>query len=263
MKKIIITALSSAFLFSSINIAYTATKLNEKDKEFFYETLFREPDTDMFIDNSSGITVNGKKLGQFKSSSKGITVYLSLYQAFKNFSKIENEYEDKLIGKYAGIPPYQKGHEEDFSFGHFNPDLIKWGIDNLYISPDTLIYGVKAQDIYNKSFQRYFRLTTESYLYLTKKKGLYKTEQNKYIGEYNKTIKNETYSFFGPEYLELRYNKLAQFKQYNDDRFTYSPGIAIGFWLRRGLDKTDKVLWSGLKQVMTNYDKEWFKKVSK
>lgn len=261
MKK---TLIISTLLLSSVSIVYAATvKISDKDRETFYNTIFRAPSSDMFVDNSNGITINGNKIGQFKSGTSGMTTYLDFYDTFREINKNKDLYKEKALAEYAGLPLYQKGHDEDYSFGHYNPDLIKWGINNLYITPNTQIYGVKAQDIYNNSFRRYFRLTTEAYLYLNKKKGLYKTEQNKYIGEYNKTLKDEEYVFFGPEYLDLKYSKLGVFKQYNDENFTYTPGVAVGFWLRRGLDKTDKVVWSGLKKVMTNYDKEWFKKVSK
>lgn len=262
MKKILIGTLCSVLTISSLGYA-ASNKMSVKDRDLFYSNLFKSPSDYMFVENSDGLEINGKKIGQFKSGTSGMTTYLDFYDTFEDLVNNKDIYSQKALEAYTGIPLIQKGHEQNYSFGHYNPQIIKWGINNLYISPDTKIYGVKAQDIYNSSFKRYFRLTTESYLYLTKKKGLYKAEQNKYIGEYNKTLKDEEYIFFGPEYLDLRYNNLSQFKNYNDKNFTYTPGVAVGFWLRRGLDKTDKVVWEGLKKVMSNYDKEWFKKVSK
>lgn len=263
MKKKIISGLSLLILISTMGLSYSSTiKINQKDKETFYTMFFEKIDTDMFVNNEKGITINGNQIGQFKSGTTGITIYLSFYYIFKKFSKIEDFYEDNAIAKFAGVEAYQKNNNNN-AFKYYNPELINWGINNLYISPDTKIYDIKAQDIYNSSFQRYFRLTTEAYIYLNKKKGLYKEEQKKYINEYNKTLKDEMYNFFGPEYLDLRYNKIGSFKQYNQEDFRYTTGTAIGFWLRRGLDKTDKIVWKGLKKIMINYDKEWFKKVSR
>ena len=261
MKKILITSISSMIVLSLSGIGYTATKLTEKDKNFFYTTLFSDINTDMFNNKANPLEINGKKLGEFKSGTTGITVYLSIYQTFSKFSKLENLYEDELIGKYAGVTPYSKENKADSAFKYYNPDFIKWGIDNLYISPETEIYGVKAKDIYNKSFQRYFRLTAESYLYLNKKKGLYKAEQKKYIDSYNKSKDKEDGYFEGIDYLKNKFDN--SLKSYNQEEYSYTPGIAVGFWLRRGIDKTDKTLWSGLKKIMINYDNEWFKKVSR
>ena len=255
--------ISVTLLISPITLVYSATtRMSQNDKETFYTMLFENPDMDMFIDNDKGVYINGKQIGQFKSGTTGITTYLSFYSLFQNFSKLQDIYNDEAIAKFAGLEAYQKGKNNE-GFKYYNPELIKWGIDNLYISPDTKIYNVKAQDIYNSSFQRFFRLTTEAYIYLNHKKSFYKNEQQKYISEYDKQQKDETYNFFGPEYLDLRYNKLLNFKQYNDDKFTYTIGVAIGFWLRRGLDKTDKFVWQGLKKIMLHYDKSWFKKVNK
>ncbi|MFN4149855.1 MAG: hypothetical protein ACK4IX_02845 [Candidatus Sericytochromatia bacterium] len=263
MKKTMLTTISSLLLVTSISFAVTSKKMPDTTKELFYKNFFSNIDTDMFINNENGITVNGKQIGDFRSGTSGITVYLSLFDHFKNATLVKEEYDIEVISKYSGIQPYQKGHENDRwdLFKFYNPDLIKWGIDNLYISPDTKIYDLTAQDIYNKSFQRYFRLTAETYLYLNSKKGMYKSEQNKYMDAYNKGIKSEDAYFDGIGYLTKKYDKV--FKEYNKEEFSYSPGIATGFWLRRGIDKTDKVLWDGLKKIMTNYDKEWFKKVNK
>ncbi len=261
MKKLIIASISSIVILSLSSVGFTATKLTEKDKKFFYTTLFSDIDKDMFNDKPDLLEINGKKLGEFKSNTTSLMVYLSIYQAFSKFSKLENVYEDELIGKYAGITPYSKEYKEDSAFKYYNKDLIKWGVDALYISPETEIYGVKAQEIYTKSFQRFFRLTTESYIYLNNKKGNYKAEQKRYMDSYNKSKVNEEEYFDGIEYLKKRFD--YSIKGYNDPDYSYTAGIASGFWLRRGIDKTDKAIWSGLKKIMTNYDKEWFKKVSK
>lgn len=34
--------------------------------------------------------------------------------------------------------------------------------------------------------------------------------------------------------------------------------MAIGFWLRRGIDNTHIELWTGLRKVLLMYDKEWY-----
>lgn len=260
MKKAFITVISTTFVLTSIGIGYTATKLTDKDKSFFYTTLFSDIDTDMFTKKATPIVVNGKELGEFRSSTKGIITYLSVYRAFKQFSGIEELEENELIAKYAGIPIYQKGYEQS-EIKYYNPNLIKWGVDNLYIEPNTQIYGVKAKDIYTKSFQRFFRLTTESYIFLNKKKGMYKDEQKKYMDNYKKSLDDIEDAPDSIDYLTKKFDNSLRI--YNNDEFTYSPGIAVGFWLRRGIDKTDKVLWSGLKRIMNNYDKEWFVKVNK
>ncbi|MBC7475185.1 MAG: hypothetical protein H7263_12900 [Candidatus Sericytochromatia bacterium] len=263
-KKNVLSVVCSISVLSCLGVSYAVTNLSEKDRVTIYENIFvKDFNTQFFNEKPNMLEINGNKIGLYRANMKLLMEDVSLINAFKSFSK-NNEYIDSedILAKYSGIPALQKGKDKDELFRYYNPDFIKWGIENFYISPKTEIYGVKAQEIYDKSFQRFFRLTAQSYIFLNKKQGFYKKEQKRYMDAYNagRRAKDPVY-FFAPSYLYDNYDK--PLKEYSQEALTYDPGTAVGFWLRRGLDKTDKVVWSGINKVMKNYDNEWFKKVSK
>ena len=267
LKKRLLSVVCSISVLSSIGISYAVTNLTQKDKVAVYENLFdKDLYLELFNDRPNMLQMNNHKIGVYRANMKLLFEDVSMSSAFRKFSKNEEAmYAQDRFAKYSGIPAIQKG-KEDAAFKYYNPDFIKWCITNFYIEPATEIYGIKAQDIYDKSFKDFFRITASSYVFLNKKKGYYKAEQKSYLDAYNAGMREKNPVYFdGPFYLYERYNKIEkkELKDYYKADFSYDPSTAMGFWVRRGIDKTDKVIWGGIKKVMSNYDKEWFKKNNK
>ncbi|MFN8575219.1 MAG: hypothetical protein U0354_00015 [Candidatus Sericytochromatia bacterium] len=263
MKKSLVTILSSSIILGT-GITYAVNSgLSSNDKIKFVENIFDEKFNNYFFNETPNmLEVNGHKVGIFRANMNILASEVSLLRALEKVLKdSEAYYYGKKISSFSEINFIQKGKEKE-PFSYIDHKFVKWATDNLYISPDTTIYNVKAKDIYNSSFQRFFRLTTESYLFLNKKKGFYKSEQKNYMNLYNESNKDDaTINFFAPFYY-AKYDTDPQLKPYVEKDYSYTPAIAISFWLRRGMDGSDKLLWQGLQKVMTNYDKEWFKKAT-
>ena len=144
---------------------------------------------------------------------------------------------------------------KEYDFNYYNPDFIAWGVENMVPDPENSIGGMLAREIYQNCYSRFFRLNTEAYLWL---------EQNGYEihqGQYVDAMQNV--DFEGLNYLERRYR--GELDHYTDEHTRYwgdwTPELAIGFWLRRGLDGTHDELWEGLMKVLETYDAEWLAEI--
>ena len=157
------------------------------------------------------------------------------------------------IEKISGLPAKVE-KEILVPFDWYNPELIQWGAENMIPEPDQSIAGYLAQELYDNNYSRFFRLQTESYLWL--QDHGYAMHQ----GQYLDAMKNV--DFEGLTYLENRYRgELTQYvPSYGYDSSDWLPEIAIGFWLRRGIDGTHEELWEGLRKLLVTYDADWWSK---
>jgi hypothetical protein len=60
------------------------------------------------------------------------------------------------------------------------------------------------------------------------------------------------------DWLMERYQEWLPAYPHQADGTSQTAQMAIGFWLRRGLDGTHTELWTGLRKVLLSYDREWF-----
>lgn len=141
---------------------------------------------------------------------------------------------------------------DEFGFDYYNPDFVNWGIENIVPEPNNVIGTYLAQEIYDQSLSRFFRINADAYLWLLEQG--YPLHQGQYVDAMG------TVDFEGTYYLERRYRGVLP--EYVDEETFYygdwTPEIAIGFWLRRGLDGTSDELWAGLNQLLNTYDTEWW-----
>ena len=133
-------------------------------------------------------------------------------------------------------------------FAHYNPMIIRWATNHMIPNPnDKNIQGIRFQDMYNELYRNNIRVIAKSYLYFKDEKS-YKNAQIQYL----KAMKDP--DFNGPTYL---YNNYGEKK---DVPFLFDRHMAIGFWLRRGIDGTNDEIWQCLSKVLRMYDRGWFNK---
>jgi hypothetical protein len=208
---------------------------------------------DYMFGGGSSIQIGGSSYATFTGGISGILYYGDLNNCVaEHLGGQASSYSDNSpFAKLAGVPLYSDLMDDTKPFGFFNPELIKWGHENLVPPATATIAGVPITDVYTFVFARFFRMMTEAYLWLAQSGNARKEED-----EYWKMAQKK--NVYGVEWLQNRYNgELAPY-QVAWDGTSMTPQMAIGFWLRRGLDGTSGELWIGLKKVMTRFDATWF-----
>lgn len=207
---------------------------------------------------SFGVKMGGFYLTSFFNRQSGIKK--NIYARNDEYSC--NKYDMKSIAYVSGIPvfnPKIKQHLQikeniydggiNDGFTYYNPTLIKWATRYLIPKPkDKNSQGITFQKIYDELYKNNVRFFAKNYLYFKDEKT-YKNAQLHY------KISMKTKEFNGPEYLYKYYS-------YENDHVNmgglYTP-IAIGFWIRRGIDGTNDELWQCFVKILKLYDHDWFK----
>ncbi|MBW2263035.1 MAG: hypothetical protein JRG91_13740 [Deltaproteobacteria bacterium] len=213
---------------------------------------FRKPYSYMF-GSSAPIDVGGTSFGMLLAGIGGILYYGDLNQCFAEQmdTGVTSYSDNKPFAKMSGLPIHSDRMDGSQPFGLYNPDIVVWGYTNLIPAQTDLIAGVPAQTIYSGVFSRFFRMMTESHLYLVQS-GTYRQEMDAYWKMANQTGQD------GIDYLQARYQGTLPDYGGSWDGTSMTPQMAIGFWLRRGLDGTNEELWTGLKKVMLRFDGQWY-----
>ena len=166
------------------------------------------------------------------------------------------------LQKISGIPVFTKTENNDTvsmsrfysaRFSYVNPDFVRWVFRYCVPDPSMKVGGVTCLDIYRVVFSRLFRMLTEARLLLVNE-GIYEKE----IAAYSEAM--PTADFMGVFYLENRFaSRLTEYQCTDQDVLPpYQPWMAVGFWLRRGIDGSADEIWKGMTGFMGKYDKEWF-----
>jgi hypothetical protein len=213
---------------------------------------FRKPYSYMFS-TASPVTVGDRSFGMLLAGINGILYYGDLNQCFAEQMEtgVTSYSDNQPFEKMSGLPLHSDQMFETQPFGFYNPDLVVWGYTNLIPATTDTIAGVPAQTIYTGVFSRFFRMMTESYLHLVDQ-GIYRQEMDAYW-DMATTGKKD-----GIDYLQARYMEVLPGYGGTWDGTSMTPQMAIGFWLRRGLDGTSDELWTGLKKVMLRFDGTWY-----
>ena len=235
-----------------------------KKFEAIYDCTFRSGGAweYMFETGTSGrdIEIYGRSYGSFTAGPSGIMHYSGLSEcAAKELNQPKNKFSFNGLDfaeAMAGIPAYtNRGRTELYgsnSFRFVNPALIAWGAQYVIPDPKAKIDGKTMQEIYDVIFARFGRLMVESYLMLEVN---YDPVGEEYAYMQEAMSAKE---FNGLAYLNERYGRVLLTYTTELDYGGLEPALAIGFWLRRGIDGTKPGLWEGLKAGMMIYDKEWF-----
>ncbi len=241
-------------IFQTVSLAGSSKKLTQKEKEIFHANIFTKENFPCYSDTEKPLSMNNEKLC-------GYIVPTYLPYLLSNASKMLVDKSIKFT-TYDGIYPYleyvsglktytkEYNYEENISY--FNPEMIQWVSYNFYDKPDGKTLGVNNKDIYNSFFKENLREYARVYVGL-KKRG----DFDKKVEEYKESLKKDPYSgvdFTDNFTITLKLDIKSEPREYEDYRI-------VGFWLRRGIDGTEKVSWSSLRRTMEDYDKEWFKSI--
>jgi hypothetical protein len=227
---------------------------------FFQKTGFSSPSDYMFDYSTENIIVpNGDpstgdgRLGMYKLTNAELTYYLN--DAVKRFQEFEGYDNEHYLWELTGINLYtSKARGYEFAgngtrFNYINPQMIAWAETYLVPPPDANILGYRAQDYYDKCFQRIARLSAISYLYLSNSDFAGEADLYKYAADEEE--------FYGPNYLMQRYSPI-DLDEYEVRAEGWSESAYfIGFWLRRKVDGTDYKCWNAMRKLLLQYDKTW------
>jgi hypothetical protein len=254
------TLVISVVLLGGVAVAGGPSKakpLPAKSLVALYEHWLERPYEYMFDRSAKALTVGQNSYGQYLGGINGILKYGSLIDAAAKLLQLAKPSFGDLrpIEKLAALAIYVKEDSSGRTFSHFNPALVRWGYANLIPKPEAKILGHSCRTIYDKVFSRYFRLMTESYLYLERGK-----RWDKETAAYAKAIKTKR---GGIPYLERRYAGLLSQYSVSRNGTNFTPPMAIGFWVRRKMDSTAADLWAGLSRLMKVYDGAFLAKAEK
>ena len=219
-----------------------------------YHHWFTRPYEYMFDRNKTVLSVRGRNYGRFMAGIDGIVLYGGVASAAAKHLKLKGRhrfYDLKPIEKLSGHKVYLRKSNSHRTFSRFNPKLIRWGHRNLIPAPQDRLQGHTFQTIYDAIFSRFFRLMADSYLFLHHKRSV-KQEARAYL----RAMKRR--KFAGIAYLQNRYRGDLQAYSCQQDGTNFTPQMAVGFWIRRSVDRTDRELYAGLQRVMTLYDGVWW-----
>ena len=232
-------------------------KLSPKSVQKLYESWFQKPYEYMFDRSASKLTVGQKDFGTYQGGINGILKYGSLIDAAAKAVGLPSaSFGDlKPIERLARLAVYVQQDATGLTYSQFNPALIRWGHQNLIPKPQTKLLNQTCRVIYDKIFSRFFRLMTESYLYLDQGQ-----RWDKEVAAYKQAIKLKR---AGLPYLHQRFAGVLS--QYNlpRDGTSFTPPMALGFWVRRRMDTTSGELWTGLGKLMASYDGPYWSKLQK
>lgn len=207
--------------------------------------------------------VGTKTAGFYLTSLFNFQIGIKKNITIKDGQYLCDQYDMKSIELISGIPvhnPNIKQHSSVKSnfynsrindgFAHYNPELIVWAANNLIPDPkQSNIQGFMFQEIYDELYKKNFRLLVESYLYF-KDEESYQAAQKNYLA----AMKQK--DFNGATYL---FNKYPN----NGCDFCFDKHVAIGFWIRRGIDGTNDEIWQAFTKVLKQYDSKWFRTAMK
>ncbi len=144
------------------------------------------------------------------------------------------------------------GSTEDSPFAHINPQIIRWGIDNLIPSPEYTVRGVTYRKIYENCFRDITRLYALCYVYLTNVKDI-SAEAHAYKSAFSDE------EFHAIPWLSDRYD---DFRSDIDERVSYRSDQIFGFWLRRYLDGSADVIWEAFSYLLSLYDNQFLQNIT-
>lgn len=157
-------------------------------------------------------------------------------------------------------------YEEEFLF--VNPDFVAWFSANMIPDPnDKQVNGWVYQKMYHATQDAARSLALTYLYYLTlPNQGLdaqvqyAETMARKYINQDEERVMER--NDYADVYQHVNEWHEASARRYMEDLdnsagYIYN-GADMAFWLRRGIDGSANELWLGLREVLKQYDREWY-----
>ena len=141
---------------------------------------------------------------------------------------------------------------------NYNPRAIEW-LAEWVPKPTDKVGAYTVQEVYNTSFSRVTQMMAETRLWLHQQDLVY--EQSSYckqvaIDRLSKQLDPEQPPQL-PGYLKHRYQQVLPAYGAGIRNIDFGPQLAVGFWIRRSLDGTDKAFWNTLIMVLERFDGAW------
>ncbi len=154
----------------------------------------------------------------------------------------------KLIQRQISIPsPYEDTPQTNLL--SYNPRALKKAFDRLYVKPDQIILGQKAQILYDVIFKSYIALTARHVARVLSVKGFLQKQADSYRTQAQKDPDFNGYDFAYQAETELM--EKTELYAKTDERI--NPRL-LGTLIRRAGDNTLPVLLQCLERILRDYD---------
>lgn len=256
--------LASSLLLCSLAVGGTrgpggapGKALSASDLLSIYRHWFDSPYEYMF-EGPALLTVGQRPLGEFVAGIDGIMAYGGLAEAIAvHLGRAKPSFGDlRPVETLSGLKIHRRRGQGPRDFDRFNPAIIRWGYRNLIPAPTARLLGHTCQELYDRIFARFFRLMAASHDYLARG-GRMASEQRAYL----RAMKRPR--FDGIDYLRDRFAGALPAYDLPANGTRLTPSMAIGFWIRRGIDGTAGELWLGLGTLLRRYDRQLWDSLQK
>ena len=213
------------------DIDIPGAKLNRNKIPKLIKSALEKAEPYPFAETERNIKIGDKWITLFLGDPSDFFYYCGIYDVLDKYfadsygSDMDCMYSYcfNLLYKMTGISPFITDvskikdkwaiADNEPKFNIVNPAFIEWMRENLLISPETEVAGVSMQELYNGSFYRFFRLMTETYLYLH-----YELDVDEEIRFY----KRSTNDYYLTSKLYNRYKDILQ--DYNTNEYSQLDG---------------------------------------
>jgi len=264
--------ISISFLFATSLTISDKKVLSKSDLQVLFTPTFKNYKSSELGNTCCDYGKVRQGEGQYYEGLKGIFLYsgyardgaenlLAENKGSKAKTNVSTDFYDvttyeRLVGKNLFVSKNSEVLSENGSFDHYNPEFIRWAVENAIPDSKFSIGGITAQYVY-RHYSRFFHLLTESYLYL-QKSGTYAAQAEYYITEVEKNGEDGLGVLFGRYHYALSDYELPSGSSIPSP---FEAHMAFGFWLRRNLDGSHDEIYAGLSKIMKRFDKKWFKSV--
>ena len=170
------------------------------------------------------------------------------------------------LAELSKMSPFVKGpHTESAlrldsqdDFGHYNPEFVKWLIENLIPGAEDENFRWISEPVYKQFLQKTARVYFLTMQKLSSDTEYYENEVSWYLGALEAGELDPYWPYRYGSYLPD-----SVYDRYLDSDFYYGNvvGCAVGFWIRRKIDGTADLFYQGLYKLLKTYDPEFIKEV--
>ncbi|MEM7023760.1 MAG: hypothetical protein AAF637_14380, partial [Pseudomonadota bacterium] len=169
---------------------------------------------------------------------------------------------------------YPLDSDSRIEFGHYNPEFVRWAVDNLIPSEGIARLG-PVERVYDEAAKEQARIWYQAYRdlhadpeFLAEASADYAAKIESYVDngeEYDwnapgVSVQNRYSTYAAIMLRQSLWDDVLQDKSYMFREF-YRYRMAVGFWLRREMDGTAPIFLEGLEKVMRVFDPGFLERV--